>query len=109
MTISSKYQSLISALLDATAERRIKWEMTNTPNEFQTVINKNTVSVCCYEHNVALVDRDNKPRYSLQLKNKDGVIIVNYAGESPYTRKNSSVCMKQLADLIIKWKKPLTR
>lgn len=66
MSISSKYQSLISSLLDATAERRIKWEMTNIPNEFQTVINKNTVSVCCYEHYAALGDCENKPvtRYS---------------------------------------------
>ena len=62
MTISSKYQSLISALLDATAERKIKWEMTNVPNEFQTVINKNTVSVCCYEHYAALGGCENNAK-----------------------------------------------
>ena len=94
MTILSKYQSLISSLLDATAERKIKWEMTNVPNEFQTVINKNTVSVCCYEHYAALGGCENKPRYSLLVK-------------VPIHVMNSSVCMKQLADLIIKWKKLL--
>lgn len=86
MTISSKYQSLISALLDATAERKIKWEKINGSNEFQTVINKNTVSVHCSEHYVALGDCDDKTRYSLHLKNKDGVIIDTYVGGNTCTR-----------------------
>lgn len=86
MSISYKYQSLISALFDATEERRIKWETTNVPNEFQTVINKNIVSVRRYECNGASGNSNDKPHYSLYLKNKDGEIIDTYAGGNGYTR-----------------------
>lgn len=85
MLVSGKYQRLISALLDATAERRIKWEITNIPNEFQTIINKNTVTVQCYEHCDTSGNCDKSPRYSLHLINKDGVNIDNCVGGNSYT------------------------
>lgn len=86
MSISYKYQSLISALFDATEERRIKWETTSVPNEFQTVINKSIVSVRRYECYDALGNCNDKPRYSLHLKNKDGDIIDTYSGGNSGTR-----------------------
>ena len=89
MSVSSKYQRLISALLDATEERRIKWETTSVSNEYQTVINKNMLSVRCFPSYDSFGNCSNKPGYALHLKNTAGEIIDTYYGGSSYTRNES--------------------
>lgn len=67
-----KYQQLVEKLQKATENRTISWERTSSPNEYQTIIGDNSISIRYHEKLGFIINPSETTYVALLLWNKQG-------------------------------------